>query len=451
MKSIFSSIIIRTKNEEKWLPRCLSMVFAQEYKNFEVVIVDNESTDNTVKIARSWNVDTIVNVSDYSPGKALNLGIKNSSGENLVFLSAHCVPVDEYWLSKLINSLESNDKVFAVYGRQIPLPDSSIENSRDLLSVFRTESRMQSKDNFFHNANSAIKRSAWNIIPFDEKIKSLEDQLWASEQFKVRKSLGDIYYNSEATVYHHDGLHYHESEDRSQRVVQSLRELNVTDLDKLPQFSKLRNKDWFTIAIFDDNSNLNALDVCAENYRNFLKNFSGILKCRNILVSSSNFFKKVSTNLDRDLLDSITLIERTSYNHGIENNLDLLEVIKNITVSIPDSFESYPEAIFFFNPQYLPTSAKHILNLLEIFGSGDYDLVLLGSKIQGLTWVRQASGRYTPSEFSLEPHKERSFVLETFLGAGCVMLPSAIVRKNILESHKVQIIQVPHSINRNKG
>ena len=125
MKTKLTSIIIRTKNEEKWLPRCLSMIYAQTHKDFEVILVDNESTDNTVKIAKSWNIDKIVNIGNYSPGRALNLGINNAKGENLVFLSAHCVPVNEFWLKNLIHTLDTNNNVFAVYGRQIPLPESS--------------------------------------------------------------------------------------------------------------------------------------------------------------------------------------------------------------------------------------------------------------------------------------------------------------------------------------
>jgi glycosyltransferase involved in cell wall biosynthesis len=43
------SIIIRTKNEERWISSCLRSVFRQSYKNIEVIIVDNKSTDLTVE------------------------------------------------------------------------------------------------------------------------------------------------------------------------------------------------------------------------------------------------------------------------------------------------------------------------------------------------------------------------------------------------------------------
>ena len=50
MKNQLVSIIIRTKNEERWIASCLNAIYEQDYKNFEIIIVDNESKDNTLKI-----------------------------------------------------------------------------------------------------------------------------------------------------------------------------------------------------------------------------------------------------------------------------------------------------------------------------------------------------------------------------------------------------------------
>ena len=48
------SIIIRTKNEERWISSCLKSVFRQVYRNFEIILVDNMSTDQTVSKAREY-------------------------------------------------------------------------------------------------------------------------------------------------------------------------------------------------------------------------------------------------------------------------------------------------------------------------------------------------------------------------------------------------------------
>ena len=53
------SIIIRTKNEERWISSCLQSVFNQTHKNIEVIIVDNLSTDMTVKKAKEFSVKII--------------------------------------------------------------------------------------------------------------------------------------------------------------------------------------------------------------------------------------------------------------------------------------------------------------------------------------------------------------------------------------------------------
>ena len=55
------SIILRTKNEERWITKCLKKIFEQSYKNFEIIIVDNYSTDKTVKKAEQFGISKILN------------------------------------------------------------------------------------------------------------------------------------------------------------------------------------------------------------------------------------------------------------------------------------------------------------------------------------------------------------------------------------------------------
>jgi len=178
------------------------MLSKQVTQDFEIIIVDNKSTDNTLRIAEQFGIQKISRLDSYTPGKALNLGAKLSSGEFLVFLSAHCVPYDEFWLQLLLDGFQKDRRVQGVYGRQIPLPGTADDNARDLLSVFRIEERLQSTDYFFHNANSAIKFESWLKTPFDESISNLEDQVWAKQ---IISAGGVIYYEPKSLVYHHDG------------------------------------------------------------------------------------------------------------------------------------------------------------------------------------------------------------------------------------------------------
>ena len=54
MEKELISIIIRTKNEERWIESCLEKIKDQKKVNFEIIIVDNFSTDKTIKIVRKF-------------------------------------------------------------------------------------------------------------------------------------------------------------------------------------------------------------------------------------------------------------------------------------------------------------------------------------------------------------------------------------------------------------
>ncbi len=228
MKKI--TIIIRAKNEEKWIEHCLTMTMNQSEKDFEIILLDNQSQDSTVEIARRKGIKNIISIDNYLPGAALNLGISRSKGEFIVCLSAHCIPHNTEWLNKLINGFE-NDHIAGVYGRQIPLPFSGGSDKRDLLTTFGQDRRIQVKDYFFHNASSAIRRSVWEQFPFDEQATNIEDQLWAKQ---VTEHGYQILYEPESVVYHHHGIHHNNNHERLLGTVAIL-EKTIEPTNNLPK------------------------------------------------------------------------------------------------------------------------------------------------------------------------------------------------------------------------
>ena len=211
------SVIIRTKNEERWIEPCLKMVLNQTHENVEVVIVDDRSTDRTLDRARRYPGGT-PGIDEYYPGRALNEGIRAAEGSIVACLSAHCIPVNELWLSELIAPLQ-NEQVAGAYGRQEPLPFSSDADKRDLLTVFGLDAKLQTKDPLFHNANSALRRVTWDIFPFDEMVTNLEDRVWGQ---KVISEGLKIAYTPDARVYHWHGIHQGLDSKRARGVVRVL-------------------------------------------------------------------------------------------------------------------------------------------------------------------------------------------------------------------------------------
>lgn len=221
------SIVIRTYNEERWITSCLKAVFSQNFKDFEVVIVDNDSSDSTLAKVAQFPIKKIEHISDYLPGKSLNIGFRVCEGEFIVCLSGHCIPTDPTWLEKLLQNFE-DERVAAVYGRQQPLSFTPPSDKRDLMVIFGPERKVQWKDSFFHNANSMVRRSRWEEQPWDDAITNIEDRLWANQ---VQEKGHCIIYEPEASVYHYHGIHQNGNEVRCHNVVRILESLQGEEAD----------------------------------------------------------------------------------------------------------------------------------------------------------------------------------------------------------------------------
>jgi glycosyltransferase involved in cell wall biosynthesis len=82
------SIVIPTFNEEKDIDECLSTLFNQNYKNLEIIIIDDGSTDRTLEIVKKYKKVKIFKQNHRGPGLARNLGASHSKGEILIFVDA---------------------------------------------------------------------------------------------------------------------------------------------------------------------------------------------------------------------------------------------------------------------------------------------------------------------------------------------------------------------------
>lgn len=105
--NILVSVIIATCNAGKIIADCLSSIKAQSNKNIEIVIVDAESTDNTIDIIRQFKFDKLTWISEADEGiyDALNKGIKIAKGKWFYFLGAddRLLPGFSEMLARLTN------------------------------------------------------------------------------------------------------------------------------------------------------------------------------------------------------------------------------------------------------------------------------------------------------------------------------------------------------------
>ena len=103
------SIIIPAYNEEKYLEETLKCVLNQDYPDFEIIVVDNNSTDRTSEIAKSFGVKVFLE-KNKGTGWAREKGRLEANGEVLAFLDADCLPNSD-WLSRGVKYFEKKDVV----------------------------------------------------------------------------------------------------------------------------------------------------------------------------------------------------------------------------------------------------------------------------------------------------------------------------------------------------
>lgn len=107
MKKI--SIVIPVYNEEDVIIDCLSSLNKQTHSNFEVIIVDDGSTDKTPKLIKKYKPDkyklVIIKQNHEGPGAGRNLGVKKATGEILVFVDAD-MAFDRDFLKKLVKPID---------------------------------------------------------------------------------------------------------------------------------------------------------------------------------------------------------------------------------------------------------------------------------------------------------------------------------------------------------
>lgn len=195
-------IVIRTLNEARHLGALLTMVGRQvtDGLEHEVVLIDSGSTDGTVEIAREHGCKiTTITKQEFSFGRSLNRGCAFGSGEILVLISGHCVPVDDHWLQNLCQPLIDGVVSYA-YGRQVGDDDSHYSERRIFAKYFPETSTLPQEGFFCNNANSAVLRSAWVEHQFDEDLTGLEDMDLAKRLVAKGHKVG---YVAEAPVFHH--------------------------------------------------------------------------------------------------------------------------------------------------------------------------------------------------------------------------------------------------------
>lgn len=311
---MLASVIIRTLNEAEHLDDLLGMIAQQQTSGVEVetVLIDSGSTDGTLEIAdRHGCRITSINKAEFSFGRSLNRGCAFSTGDILVFISGHCVPVDAHWLQSLCRPLIDGVASYS-YGRQIGDDDSNYSERRIFAKYFPARSAIPQEGFFCNNANSALLRSVWEEHPFDEALTGLEDMELAKRLVMRGQKIA---YVAEAPVFHHHQENWAQVSRRFEREALALQsimpEVHLSRLDVLRYVLTSVIGDWQAAARYRVRST-SGMDMLRYRWNQYIGSYKGNHEHRQLSQRAKEhfFYPQVEEKAEQD--DWLGPLRRTS-------------------------------------------------------------------------------------------------------------------------------------------
>lgn len=184
-KSSLVSIILATYNRSKYISKAIESVLNQSYRDFELVIIDDASTDKTSEVLNSYNdsrIKIISNKNNLGFVKSLNKGIKYAKGKYIARIDD-----DDFWpdsskLKKQVGFLEDNPE-YALVGCGIIRVDSQGKEIKRYLLPEKDEDirEIMLITSPFVHMGTVFRKKAWDLVGgYDEKLHFSQDSdLWA--------------------------------------------------------------------------------------------------------------------------------------------------------------------------------------------------------------------------------------------------------------------------------
>ncbi len=198
------SVIIPNYNDAETLPLCLQATLALDYPDFEIIVVDDKSTDNSIEAIKKYQIKLLTHMKNRGQGAARNTGAKQAEGEILLFIDSDvCIKKDT--LKKIVYIFYDKKNIEAVVG----MPDkkciyknlSSMHFNR---RIHFNYSKLPDYINILYGSISAVRKDIFSKMGgFDERISGVEDDELG---FRLAEAGYKIYHSKEIQVVHYKNI-----------------------------------------------------------------------------------------------------------------------------------------------------------------------------------------------------------------------------------------------------
>lgn len=297
------SVIVPVYNSEEYLDRCIESILGQTYKSFELIIVDDGSSDNSWKILEVYskrdNRIKIIHQENAGPGIARNRGIEEATGEYVVFVDSDDF-IDKNYFSKL--SKKTEDVIF--------IDVNQVNESFELICTeYMSDKREVSKEEFIRGqmtgkinwggVRKAVKRDLlekFNIRYSNHKIG--EEAIFSFLILYYATSFSFI----EGAVYTYINRKGSQSDFKTDDPWGSVAEVLKREILKIGKYSFYAN----TLNAFFITAEVVALDRLAQNY----SLFQYLSKSRDMMKL---YKKRIDNNFEIDYNNMPTKAKAVSF------------------------------------------------------------------------------------------------------------------------------------------
>lgn len=207
------SVIIVNYNGADFIEECIESVISQSYTNWEIIVMDNNSTDGSIDLLKKYPfVQLIESKENCGFAKGNNIAIEHSKGEFIALLN-NDAKADPNWLESLLYNLKQNPQLGSCGCKIISYYDSQIMDSAGLLINISGMSRGRGRNESINGYNTSerilipsgcavmYRRSALNEVGlFDEDFFCYCED--TDLGFRLQLAGWECFYVSEAVVYH---------------------------------------------------------------------------------------------------------------------------------------------------------------------------------------------------------------------------------------------------------
>lgn len=217
MPEIDISYIVVCYNSETHILKCINSILNQTHTNHEIIVVDNNSTDNTKSIinnlsVKNKNIRLILNETNVGYGSAISIAAKNCNGEFLAILNADAF-LNTQWAIKMLKAFRDDKNIMSASGA-IYFPNGELQSTGGMMDKYGAiiqrgsklyNSRHIKEDSFFYNDGSSfmIRRQILEEVTFDPNLFLYYEEVDLC--WKIRKLGYKIEYVKDAISYHDSG------------------------------------------------------------------------------------------------------------------------------------------------------------------------------------------------------------------------------------------------------